>query len=259
MRLESIDAIVTSPPYGIGTVYSDCADNQPRNEYLRWTREWMMAAHRLLKPHGSFFLNISGKPSDPWIPLEVAMVAREFFQLQNTFHWVKSIAIGEVTFGHYKPINSPRFVNDCCEYVFHFTHQGDVPIQRKAIGVPYTDPSNLKRWSSSQENPLHCRGNCWYLPYTTRQTKNLHPAEFPIELPLNCLKLHGVPESDIERSNFTCLDPFCGTGATMLACTRLGISGTGFDLSHSYLEEAVNRIRRDTGEWPEVVDYGATG
>ena len=46
-----------------------------------------------MAPQGSLFLNVGAKPTDPWIPLEVAQVARRCFKLQNTIHWVKSIAI----------------------------------------------------------------------------------------------------------------------------------------------------------------------
>ena len=46
-----------------------------------------------MTPNGSLFLNVGAKPTDPWIALEVAQVARRYFKLQNTIHWVKSIAI----------------------------------------------------------------------------------------------------------------------------------------------------------------------
>ena len=55
---------------------------------------------------------------------------------------------GLKTFGHFKPINSPRFLNDCHEYVFHFTKSGRVELNRLALGVPYQDKSNIARWSS---------------------------------------------------------------------------------------------------------------
>ena len=89
-----------------------------------------------MREDGSLFLNVGAKPTDPWIPLEVAQVARRQFKLQNTIHWVKSIAIDreaagaaaglekDVAVGHYKPINSDRFVNDCHEFIFHFSPGG---------------------------------------------------------------------------------------------------------------------------------------
>ena len=89
----SVGAIVTSPPYNIGIKYRSYQDDMPRTEYLNWTDRWIRAAKRVLAPDGSLFLNVGAKPTDPWIPLEVAQTARRYLKLQNTIHWVKSIAI----------------------------------------------------------------------------------------------------------------------------------------------------------------------
>ncbi len=152
------------------------------------------------------FLNVGAKPTDPWIPLEVAQVARKHFKLQNTIHWVKSIAIDraatgsgsrldrDVAVGHYKPINSDRFVNDCHEYIFHFSPGGRNKLDRRAVGVPYQDPSNIARWAKSGDG-LRCRGNTWFIPYETIQSRDRdrpHPASFPPKVPEQCVRLHGL-------------------------------------------------------------------
>ena len=142
------------------------------------------------------------------LPHEIIMTLRELFVLQNTIHWIKSIAIdtndgktdvrhphlnplsappgrdpnadaerrvrvegGLKTFGHFKPINSPRFLNDCHEYVFHFTKSGRVELNRLALGVPYQDKSNIARWRHTQGDDLRCRGNTWFVPYETIQSR----------------------------------------------------------------------------------------
>src|SRR3990172_5439865 len=89
----SLGVVVTSPPYNLGVKYRTYEDDMPRGEYLAWSDRWIRAVRRALKPSGSLFLNVGAKPTDPWIPLEVAQVARQHFKLQNTIHWVKSIAI----------------------------------------------------------------------------------------------------------------------------------------------------------------------
>ncbi len=45
-----------------------------------------------------------------------------------------------------KPINSDRYLNDCQEFIFHFTPRGATPLDRLALGVPYQDQSSLTRW-----------------------------------------------------------------------------------------------------------------
>lgn len=240
---DSVDVVVTSPYYNIGTDYGEYKDADPREQYLLDMMTWGLAVRRALKPNGSLFLNIDGKPSDPWVPFDVLNCFRDQFVLQNTLHWIKSIAIDGKTYGHYKPINSDRFVNQCHEYIFHLTVSGAVPLQRTAVGVPYSDPSNLKRWQSAGRSELHCRGNCWLLPYETRQKRSVHPAEFPPALPEFCLRLHGIPDQPWS-SDFLVCDPFCGTGGTAIACARLGVRCIGFDINCLYLVEAAQRVHQ---------------
>jgi site-specific DNA-methyltransferase (adenine-specific) len=247
----SVDVVVTSPPYNLGIRYRSFHDGQPREEYLRWVGRWVAEVRRILKPGGSFFLNVGAKPSDPWVALDVAQAVRPHLQLQNTFHWIKSIAIdadavgGSVPLretlavGHYKPINSGRFVNDCHEFVFHFTPEGDTVLDRLALGVPYQDTSNITRWKAAGAG-RRCRGNTWFLPYETIQSRDRerpHPATFPARLPEFCLRLHGLDR--VERV----LDPFLGLGSTAVACARLGLACDGIELDEHYLHMAVERTR----------------
>jgi site-specific DNA-methyltransferase (adenine-specific) len=90
---RSISVVVTSPPYNLGIKYRSYLDDMPRTEYLNWTDRWIRATSEVMSESGSLFLNVGAKPTDPWIPLEVAQIARRCFKLQNTIHWVKSIAI----------------------------------------------------------------------------------------------------------------------------------------------------------------------
>jgi site-specific DNA-methyltransferase (adenine-specific) len=247
----SVTAIVTSPPYNIGIKYRSYRDDLPRGEYLAWTDSWVRAAARVLTPDGSLFLNVGAKPTDPWIPLEVAQAARKHLKLQNTIHWVKSIAIDreaagvnagferDVAVGHYKPINSDRFVNDCHEFIFHFTPGGRTRLDRRAVGVPYQDQSNIKRWAAGGDGK-RCRGNTWFIPYETIQSRDRdrpHPASFPPKVPEQCFRLHGL-----ERTGVV-MDPFMGLGSTAIAAARLGLDFIGIELDGHYLAEAVSRVK----------------
>jgi site-specific DNA-methyltransferase (adenine-specific) len=251
LQPRSVDVVVTSPPYNLGIAYSRHDDTAPREEYLAWCDRWARGVERVLAERGSFFLNVGGKPTDPWVPFDVLGVMRRHFALQNVFHWVKSIAImraevgnypgleADLVVGHYKPINSPRFVNDCHEYIFHLTHSGDVPLDRLAVGVPYRDKSNVTRWKGGGSD-LHCRGNTWFLPYPTimrRDRDRPHPASFPPALPERCIRLHGM-----ERTRLV-LDPFMGLGSTAVACAQLGVSCVGFEIDPEYRREAESRLQ----------------
>jgi len=242
--------MVTSPPYNLGIRYRSYDDTMPRDEYLAWSAEWIRRAAGVLAPEGSLFLNVGAKPTDPWTAMDIAQSARPFLHLQNTIHWVKSIAIekslagasrldDDLAVGHYKPINSRRFVHDCHEFVFHFTPGGKTPIDRQAIGVRYQDSSNIGRWQTASSG-VRCRGNTWFIPYETIQSRDKdrpHPATFPPRLPEMCVKLNGLSRTRLVA------DPFLGLGSTAVACAQLGISFIGIEMDPGYLEEAIERTR----------------
>ena len=260
---QSVDVVVTSPPYNIGVDYSRYDDTLARNDYLAWLYRWADAVRRILKPKGSLFLNVGSKPSDPWVPFQAAaavagtsdinkLTDQNRFVLQNTLHWIKSIAIDAqnlgqssgtgqgVCAGHYKPINSPRYVNDVHEYVFHFSKDGAVPIDRLALGVPYQDKSNIRRWKAAGKDK-RCRGNNWFIPYQTiqrRAKERPHPATFPVQLAAWCLKLHGIGRTRLV------VDPFLGLASSAIACAELGLSFVGFEIDPAYFAEAVKRVRQ---------------
>ncbi|MCI4338151.1 MAG: site-specific DNA-methyltransferase, partial [Thermoplasmata archaeon] len=232
--------------------YRSYRDDRPRREYLRWIARLGRSVDRALSEGGSFFLNMGGSPSDPWMPWDVAGALRERFVLQNVIVWLKSVAIDrahvgaasgltrDLVVGHYKPLRSERYVHGAYEYVFQFTRDGTVPIDRLAVGVAYSDKSNLRRWRGV-DSDRRCRGNVWFLPYRTirrRASDRPHPAPFPPELPERCLRLHGLPRARLV------VDPFVGIGASAVAAARLARPFVGFDVDAEYLAETRRRLER---------------
>lgn len=242
---QSVDVTVTSPPYNLGIKYGKYDDTKARDEFLAWTVEWCCEVKRLLKDDGSFFLNVGSAPSNPMFPHEVVLALREVFVLQNTFHWIKSITVEtrageEISAGHFKPINSPRYVTDCHEYVFHLTKTGTVPVDRLAVGVSYADKSNIARWGHTEGRDKRCRGNNWFVPYETiksRDKQRPHPATFPVRLAEMCLHLHG------RNAELSVLDPFLGIGNAAMAARACGVKEfTGIEIDEEYLQVARERV-----------------
>ena len=246
---ETVDVIVTSPPYNIGKKYNTYNDVRPRKDYLDWMEKIAQASKTVLKNDGSFFLNVGGKPSGLWIAYDIAQRFRNYYVLQNTIHWVKSIAIpkqdvgnyktitDDIAVGHYQPVNSKRYLSNCHEYIFHFTKTGDVAIDQLAIGVKYQDKTNIGRWKSAVKD-LRGRGNTWFIPYETIQSARAHPTVFPVKLPEMCIRLHGI------KKNMLILDPFMGTGSTALACQKLGVDFIGFEIDKTYIAMANKELSK---------------
>lgn len=257
---KSVDVIVTSPPYNLGIDYNTYQDDIPRIEYLEWIENVAIESKRVLKDNGSFFLNVGGSLKDPWIQIDVAERFRNHFVLQNTIHWIKSIAIPkedagvstnlkeDIAVGHYKPINSQRFHHDCHEYIWHFTKNGDVELDKVAVGVPYQDKTNINRWKGANGSDKRDRGNTWFIPYETIRESRPHPSTFPEKLPEMCIKDHGINRVKLV------LDPFMGIGTTAVVCKKLGINFIGFDIDPHYIEIAEERL---LSEWKITVEQKA--
>jgi site-specific DNA-methyltransferase (adenine-specific) len=245
-----IDVIVTSPPYNINKEYSSYKDNKEREGYLNWLYQIAKLSYLILKDNGSFFLNIGGTHSDPMLPFDVVKKFKEAgYKLQNTIHWIKSISIEkedvgksngkrhDYSVGHFKPIISERYLTDLQEYIFHLTKEGNVKVNKRAIGVPYQDKTNIGRWKSAIEDKRD-RGNVWFIPYPTINEERPHPAVFPEKLPYLCIKMHGI------RKDMIVYDPFMGIGTTALACIRLEVNYLGTDIDTEYIKVAMEDIEK---------------
>ncbi len=232
----SIDVVVTSPPYNLNLRYSAYDDAKSEAEYLDWLVAVCVAVRRVMRPDGSFFLNIAGSNSRPWLPFELIVRLRPLFVLQNHITWIKAVSVGQDSVGHHKPLNGRRFLNHNHEHVFHLTLSGDVQLDRLAVGVPFKDKSNIARRKHAQD--ARCRGNTWFIPYRTVQTKAAkynHPGTFPVDLPRWCIRLHGRPGAAV-------LDPFAGTGTTLVAALLEGARGIGIEMDAAYVATAVGRL-----------------
>ena len=192
---ESVDLCITSPPY---------------KECDGWTEELMRGAfrevYRVLRPNTLFFLNFGHLAEDKFRPFRTCEIALDMgFRLNDTIVWKKN---------HYKPIQGEKRLNNLTEFIF-LLYKGEMPrLDRLAIGVPYVDISNAKRFAGGRN--LKCRGNLWEIDYPTINSseEKPHPDMFPPELPRLCIQLCGYPVKVV-------LDPFCGSGTTCLVAKEL--------------------------------------
>jgi site-specific DNA-methyltransferase (adenine-specific) len=121
-----------------------------------------------------------------------------------------------------------------------------VKLDRLAIGVPFSDKSNIARRGHAQDK--RCRGDTWFIPYKTVQAKAEkfnHPGTFPLDLPRWCIRLHG-------KSGSVVLDPFAGAGTTLLAAQAEGAHGIGIEIDPIYVAAAQARLAAALAASPAV-------
>ena len=284
MAPSSVAAVVTSPPYNFRKQYGTYNDNRPIDEYL--AEQGMVAEQvaRVLRPDGHVFLNVGWNSDHPWRSMEVAKEWGRHLQLQQTITWVKSLAIDartlrdaelrepleawaeslginpkaipvsalrvalqERTIGHIMPSRSDRYLTQCCEPIYHFTPAGRSRIDPQAIGVPYVYKDQPARFGHNRR--LRCRGNVWHIPYQTTQSRadrDLHPASYPIALAEQCLRLAALKPGELV------IDPFMGTGATLIAAQQLGLSAIGIDIDPAYCAAARRRLGQSEALEPAI-------
>lgn len=207
---NTIDLAITSPPYKDSDGYTESLIENVCTEL-----------YRILTPNSLFFLNFGHLVEDKFRPFRVCQIAMECgFELNDTITWRKN---------HYKPIQGSKRLNNLSEFIF-ILYKGKMPkLNRLAIGIPYTDISNAKRFANGRN--LKCRGNVWDIKYQTINSKSekSHNDRFPDKLPELCIKLCDYPI-------VTILDPFVGSGTTCKVAERLGFDSIGIEQNKSVLK-----------------------
>ena len=230
---ESIKMAVTSPPYNIGKNYGKYHDKLPLEEWKSLISDITKELHRVLTPDGSFFLNVSPVPygKDKEI-LPLQFIAYEIlkengFYLRNMITWTfnnmqnptKRLA------GRYEIILWG--VKDLNNYIFNLDD----------IRIPYIT-KNDKRLTGTGRNPT----DVWYFDRVNNMTKKklklTHPTVYPLEMIERIVKMSS-------NKGDTILDPFAGSGTSLLAALNLKRKAIGFDLDKQYKDEFNFRLKNE--------------
>ena len=236
MEANSVDIVITSPRYNFNKNYPGVSDKTSMGDYLMEMQTLAQGLQHVLRDDGLIFLNVGTNAANPLHDTEVASCfISTGLVLQERIIWVKADDDG----GHFTPINSKCYLNNLWETIFIFSTSGRVDLDRLAIGIPYKDESNIKRWKSGKA--VHCRGDVWRINYQTIQNRDKerdgHEATFPRELVQRCLLLAAR-----ERTNLVILDPCCGTGTVPCVAIEQGHIGLGIDLSFPMADAAARNL-----------------
>lgn len=231
---NSIKLVVTSPPYNIGKPYGKYKDKIALNDWEDLIREVTKEVVRVLTPDGSFFLNLSPVPfgKDKEI-LPLPFIGYQIFKdsglyLRNMITW---------TFNNMQNCTnrlSGRYENilwgvkDLKNYVFNLDD----------IRVPYITKNDKRLEGGNGRNPT----DVWYFDRVNNMTKkklNLeHPTVYPLPMIERIIKMSSNPGDTI-------LDPFVGSGTTLVAAQKLGRNAIGLELDEKYVSEIEQRLKNE--------------
>lgn len=256
---ESVDAIVTSPPYAMQrkSTYGGISEA----DYPAWTVRWMNEARRILKPDGSVIINIrphvkNGQISDYTLRTRLALRDAEWREVDELL-WIKGDAM---------PTGSPRKPRRSWESLHWFAKHGQPWSDAKAngnpsnrVGAPRGSSAESLGWAhtpiggGAEHSAGIARSRDWVKVSVRKNTGRefKHPASFPPDLAEWCGRLITPPGGTI-------LDPFNGSASTGVAALRNGWNYIGIDAVEEYVEMSARRLEHAASELESALDLGGT-
>jgi DNA modification methylase len=240
---DSVHLAFADPPFNIGYKYDVYKDKLAADEYVAWTKKWGAALVRTLKPTGSFWLAIGD---------DFAAELKLIFQ-RDLGLICRSWVIWYYTFG----VNCKRKFSRSHTHLFHFVKDAKMfTFNRDAIRVPsarqivYADSrANSKgrlpddTWIlRPQDAPESFTPDedVWYVPRvcgTFSERAGWHGCQMPEQLLGRIIKVSSNPDDLV-------LDPFGGSGTTLVVAKKLGRHFVGFELSKNYVKQINSRLKQ---------------
>ena len=244
-----VDLVFADPPFNIGYLYHGYNDERNDKDYLDFSRDWMKAVYRALKPTGSFYLAIGDEYA-----ADLNVIARREvgFHLRNWIIW-------HYTFGQQPKNKFARshthilyFTKDPKAFTFNAdavrvpsarqTTYGDAranPKGKLPDDVWYLDPGSFILRPQEAPEPLFAaEGDTWNVSRvcgTFKEREGWHGCQMPLGV-LNRIILSSSNPGEIV------LDPFNGSGTTAVAAALLDRKYVGIDQSEEYVHYAKKRL-----------------
>jgi site-specific DNA-methyltransferase (adenine-specific) len=225
---ESIDLIVTSPPYDIDIKYQNYDDNLPYDQYLDFTRKWLSKIRDLARPDGRLCLNIpldKNKGGQQSVCADITIVAKEVgWKYHSTIIWNEQNISRRTAWGSWMSASAPYVI---------------APVE--TILVMYkTRWEKMRKGESdvARDEFIQWTNGVWNFSGESK-TKIGHPTPFPVELPKRCIKLFSFKGEVV-------LDPFLGSGTTLIACLQTNRIGIGVEINRDYCQLAAKRLHQQT-------------
>ena len=225
-----VDLIVTSPPYNVDIHYNSHKDDLSYGEYLEFTETWLKKCHDLAKDDGRFCLNIpldKNKGGQQAVCADITNLAKKVgWNYHSTIIWDEGNIWRGNAWGSWMSASAP--------YVF-------APVE--VILLLYKknwkkDSRRTRQNDITKQEFMGWTNGYWTFGGQTKKGAGGHPAAFPIELPRRCIKLFSFVGD-------TVLDPFLGSGSTLIAAHLNKRKGIGVDIDKNYCDVAIDRLQRE--------------
>lgn len=243
LRSESVDLVFADPPFNIGHDYDVYDDNLRPNQYLNWSKQWLMGVRRVLKPNGTFWM-----ASGDEYAAELKVMAQ-----RDIGFYCRSWVVWYYTFG----VNCKSKFTRSHAHLFYFvkdekqfTFRGDdldnrIPSARQLV---YADkranPTGRlpdDTWILRPQDVADCftaKEDTWYFPRvagTFKEREGFHGCQMPEQLLGRIIRTCSNPGDIV-------LDPFSGSATTLAVAKKLGRTYLGFDISPQYVERGRKRL-----------------
>ncbi|MCD6452252.1 MAG: site-specific DNA-methyltransferase [Acidobacteria bacterium] len=225
LKENTIDLIVTSPPYNIEVCYHSYNDRISYVDYLDFTEKWLEKAYKLSKDVGRLCLNIpldKNKGGQQSVYADVVTIAKRIgWKYHSTIVWNEQNISRRTAWGSWLSASAPYVI---------------APVEMIVVLYKkrWKKPSNGRESDITKEEFVEWTNGVWSFMGESKKRVG-HPAPFPIELPKRCIKLFTF-RGDIV------LDPFLGSGTTLIACALTKRKGIGIEIDKEYCEIAKKRL-----------------
>jgi len=224
----SIDLLITSPPYNVDVQYTTHDDRLTYKEYSDFSRRWMKRGFTWLKDDGRFCLNIpldKNKGGQQSVGADLTTIAKKIgFSYHSTIVWNEGNISRRTAWGSWASASAPYVI---------------APVELIVIlyKKSWKKTSGSKESDISRNEFMEWTNGLWTFN-GERKKKTSHPAPFPVELPLRCIKLFSFIGD-------TVLDPFMGSGSTLVAASQCNRKAIGIEIDPGYCHTAVSRIKKE--------------